>query len=234
MKHLVRCFFCASALLSAATVNAGFVAYQVTSPTNASGNHGFGGSVGSDFQVNQSIDITHLGAFDSLGNGLNSTITVKIWSKTSFAANTGVELISLQLFGSTDPITLEHRFSTLVTPLTLGPGFYTVSASGYSSTEQLGNANNPGLTLTRAVDSGGGLLTFGQSRFSSTPAVFPSTSGPFSSAGGPHVFVAGSFMYEATQVTTPIPEPSGLALVLCGVTAFGVVRGRRALKLKRN
>lgn len=235
MKHILRCFCGLCVFAFTTDSQASFLAYQVTSPANTVGNQVFGGAIGADFQVNQSIDIRRLGAFDSAGDGLNSPITVKLWSKTSLNANTGIEIMSLQLIGSSNPLESGYRFATLTTPLTLPPGFYTISTSGYGKLERLGNANNPGLTVTKEIEDGGGLLSFGQSRYTKSVTAFPSISRPFARSSGPFVFLAGNFDYDATpiELNAAAPEPSSIVLGLIALTGFGMTAGCRARRAKR-
>lgn len=49
-------------------------------PPGQAGNQNFAGSVGMTFVVNQPIEVTSLGVFDHLGDGIGGALTSKIWN----------------------------------------------------------------------------------------------------------------------------------------------------------
>ncbi len=205
------------------TAHGAIVAYQITSILPAVGNQIFGGPLGLDFTVNQSIAVLALGAFDSGQDGLNSPITVRLWQRTG---NTGVQILGT---GGEPPLTISltqgtliggYRFVDLANPLTLTAGTYTISAEGYSSSELNFNANVANSVVIQG-NTGGGLLSFTNSRFARAAGVFPAFPGPFSNASGPFVFGGPSFTY------TPTPEPGTLLLIGSGLVGIGVGARRR-------
>ena len=173
---------------------AGTVAYRVLAGTV--GNQDYGGTLGMDFVVNEAIQITELGCFDSGGNGIGSNIDVKLYARndngtpTNFADDTAGAVLATNVFATTSPGTLleGNRFKPLASPLTLAPGAYTIVASGYSATELNGNSGAGWET-----NSGGGKVSFvGTARYgyvNTFPALID---------GGPsNRYAAGTFKFTA-------------------------------------
>jgi len=118
----------------------------------ARGLQNFTGSVGMDFVVNAPIRVTRLGAFDSRSNGFGRTISVQLWQRDDAgtphapADDSGASVLADLDFSEADPGELVGgtRFKPLATPLILGPGSYTISASGYGVGERLLNGGAEG------------------------------------------------------------------------------------------
>ena len=148
-----------------------------------SGNQSFRGSLGTDFNVLSDIVITELGAFDHNGDGLNNTITVRVYDRS----NTSVPRVELTLSGSSDPLIGGYRYKSLPTPLTLSAGFQgSIVAFGYGNAERNGNRLD-----FNTMETGNGLVGFTTySRYSS------STSYPTTTATGAERFGAGSFKFS--------------------------------------
>ncbi|MCH8922864.1 MAG: lamin tail domain-containing protein, partial [Planctomycetes bacterium] len=102
----------------------GVIAYANNVGNN--GTQAFGGSLGLDFFVSQTISVTKLGVFDSSSDGLNRTITAQMWRRSG---NGGTKLAEL-VFTSADAgeLVAGDRFKSLPTPLSLSPGDYTIVA----------------------------------------------------------------------------------------------------------
>ena len=174
----------------------GTVAYRVL--TGVNGTQDFGGALGMDFYVNEAVQVTDLGCFDSGGNGLATTITVRLWRRSengtpgNFADDTGQAVLAQETFTSASPGTLLEgsRYKPLSAPLTLAPGAYTIAASGYSAAEL--NGNSMGATPTGWFTQSGGKLSFvGPGRYSFTASSFPETID-----GGPaNRYAAGTFKF---------------------------------------
>ncbi len=197
------------------------VAYQVNAPQ--AGIQDFGGALGMDFVVTEPIVVSSLGAFDADQNGMARDITVQIWERNDGGTpgipgdDTGGVLLASEVFTSNDPGTLVggSRFKSLDSDLVLGPGAYTVSASGYGLGELLANAGfGGGFPIDRQLNDGGGLLEFvGTSRFGVAAGNFPG-----SPDGGPaDRYAAGTFGFRPASV---IPEPGVSILMLLGMAGF--------------
>ncbi|MDG2488989.1 MAG: PEP-CTERM sorting domain-containing protein, partial [Roseibacillus sp.] len=150
--------------------------------------------------------------FDDLSDGLNSTITVGIFDRTT-ATLVGS---AISLNGNDGSLEDGTRFVALVSPLTLPAGFQgSIVAQGYNSSERNGNAgtgSTPGTT-----DDGGGAISFvGGSRFGPGGVFAYPTS---VDAGPANRYHAGNFDFNV------VPEPSASALF--GLAAIGLLRRRR-------
>ncbi|MBM84826.1 MAG: hypothetical protein CMM47_02240, partial [Rhodospirillaceae bacterium] len=174
------------------------VAYQ--NLTGAGGVSSFTGSLGHDFVVNSSINVTHLGVFDDGADGLNRTLTAELWSRSG---NSGTKLADLQ-FTSADPGTLvdSNRIKPLVSPLSLNPGDYTIVGHGYGTaggTELAGNEGQGGPSAAfKSLEDGGGVISFvGTSRLGTTPGAFPN----FPQGGTVNYYSAGTFQFSTGAVS---------------------------------
>ncbi len=85
-----------------------FQAYSISGPT-LDGNQAFTGGLGNDFEVNSSITITSLGAFDDDANGISGTIDVHIFDLN----DTSTPLVSVSITGGADPLKGQFRSKTL-------------------------------------------------------------------------------------------------------------------------
>ena len=186
--------------------NFGPLTIALSTPANTAGNQAFGLGLGMDFVVTQAVQMTELGVFDDLSNGIAAgvTLTVQLWQRnengtpSNVADDTGTAVLASTTFtqGSPGTLTNGNRFKA-ITPITLAPGAYTINAHGFTSAERNGN----GLTVTQ---SGGGALSFvGTSRYGATAGAFPA-----SLDGGPAArYSAGTFRFRTapgTNVTSDI------------------------------
>lgn len=105
--------------------------------------------------------------------------------------------------GSAGTLISGDRFLPLSATVTLAPGTYSLSTSGFSSADPNGNANNSPFTPP-TLNTGGGAITFTGSGFDSNPVLHF-----VPSAGLPNnQFNAGSFEFR-------VPEPaSGILLAV--------------------
>lgn len=200
------------------------IAYDISA--GATGTQNFGGSVGMDFQVNQSTDFTHLGVFDSGGNGFVGTLTAQLWVRNengtpgAFGDDTGTLVAQTTFTGTQGELLGGSRFKELTDADflngfngILGPGTNaSIVVFGFSAADPLGNVN--AFTGTKTTFDGFGALTFeGVSRFG-TAGLFPNTPD-----GGPaNRYAAGTFRFNT------IPEPASASLLLAGVLGLA---GRR-------
>ena len=178
----------------------GTVAYRVA--TGTVGNQDFVGSIGMDFYVDETIQVTELGCFDSGGNGIVGTITVQIWRRnengtpTVFGDDTGQTNLGYAIFvPSSSGAPLEgSRFKTpapLGLPIILTPGAYSVVATGFGPSDPIGNSLDAWET-----NSGNGKIRFvGGGRFSGVVNTFPTIAD-----GGPaNRYAAGTFKFGAAS-----------------------------------
>ena len=172
-----------------------FSAYQIAGGTR--GLQNFRGAVGMDFVANDEILVSSLGAFDSQSNGFSRSITVQLWQRDDGGTpnlpgdDTGQRVLVELVFSAESPGELDGstRFKDLETPLALGPGAYSIVASGYGVGERLLNSGAEG---AGQVNDGGGRISFvGSSRWGDDPALFPGNVDAH-----PHQYGAGSFRFD--------------------------------------
>ena len=201
------CSFFVSAVLAtlSALSNQGLsqsiVAYQIEE--GVVGNQEFGGALGMDFIVNDTITVDSLGAFDSGSDGFGLPITVELWSRDEFDTpddpfdDDGLEVLATVEFdvGETGTANGGSRYMTLGEPVVLEPGAYTIVGVGYGAGEpnyNLGGRDGAGEGLTVTPLE---VITFvGTSRFGDAgagPEAFP-----LSPDGGPvNRYGAGTFTF---------------------------------------
>ncbi len=183
---------CALALLTpTAGAQTTVIAYAVAA--GIEGNQAFGGALGMDFDVDNPILITRLGVFDDSSDGLNLTITARLYNRDDFGEWAAVE------FTPEDPGELigGSRFKPLPEPLRLEVGFRgTIVAEGYGGEEQLRNtATDPVWTLN---DGNGSVKFVGTSRWGDMPGVYPANVDAAVAQ-----YAAGTFEFETTPPAVP-------------------------------
>jgi hypothetical protein len=197
---------------------------------DATGNQPWGGNLGLDFNVNSTITVTALGAFDSGGLGFAPGITVGIFRRLPGAVDPsgdhlGALLDSVTIVGTAGTVSGNYRLVTLGSPLVLGPGFYDITAVGFNGTNLDLNENFNDGSLIQTND-GSGLLSFvGSGRYDGNgtldyPFFTTLQQGANTSA---HVFGGGSFLFQPGAV----PEPATLTLLAIGAAGMGTYGWRR-------
>ncbi|MDA7888261.1 lamin tail domain-containing protein [Akkermansiaceae bacterium] len=185
-----------------------FTAYQV--PEGTLGNQTYSGSLGLDFIVMEPILVTELGIFDSGSDGLTNTLTTQLWSRDdrgtpgNYDDDIGIQALASIHFTPASPGTLEggSRFKALAEPLTLAPGNYTITGSGFSLAEPNGNLGTPAAGDWESDDAEGALQFIGRGRYGATGSF------PANLDGGPsNRYAAGTFKLlplTAAEVITDI------------------------------
>ena len=187
-------------------------AYSVANGT--AGTQDFTGSLGLDFDVNSNIEITSLGVFDDLSNGLNRTISVAIFDRNTQS----IVGPTLTFSGASDTLVNGYRVRDLANAISLSAGFQgSIVAWGYGANERNGNVGS-GFTAP-TLNDGGGLISFvGSGRYSGAAGVYPTTVD-----GGPeNRYGAGTFGFQASAV----PEPTTIA-IWSSLLALGFLARRR-------
>ncbi|MBN1422528.1 MAG: hypothetical protein JXP34_27370 [Planctomycetes bacterium] len=176
----------------------GGIAYIV--PEGTIGNQAFDGPLGMDFDVLQDIEVLRLGVFDDGSDGLNLTITARLFDRDT------LEELAMLEFWPEEPGDLEDgsRFKLLFAdqPLKLPAGFHgTIVAAGYGFGEQNGNQGD--VDLGTETNDGGCLIAFvGGGRWG--PADAPDSFPANIDGGPPDRFLAGTF--EFRPVGSPVAE----------------------------
>jgi hypothetical protein len=177
---------CTSRLHTAYIVPAGTLGNQQLPPEQTQ-------SMGNDFDVNTTIEVTSIGVFDSGGAPLIGTLHARIFNR-----DTQQSVVDL-IFTREDPGNLvgSSRFKPLAKPLLLQKGFHGVISVSYLGTDELepdGNLREgPGDWTT---DSAGGAISFvgmGRHSWMGTGDAFPDIVDP---STAPNNFAAGTFTYR--------------------------------------
>jgi len=181
-------------------------AYSISQTANQ--NHV--GSLGYDFQVNagKTVTITQLGSYDSGGDGLGTSHTVRIYSLGGGTIYAEATIPA----GLVAPLSAGYRFVPLASPVSLGPGSYSIALLNSGGPDQ--NYNSWGAAMAGPVNGGlNGELTFiGSSRWGSTNAY------PGNNDGGPaYRYGAASMMFQSSAAGS---LPAATALEIAAGAAF--------------
>lgn len=179
------------------------------------GNQGWTGSLGQDFTVNSPITITQLGVFDSGQNGIAGTITVEIFSSN------GTQVTPTLTFTSTTTGTTAiggDLFLSLSTPITLGPGSYSLVTTGWGVSDPDGNGTCTGGCNGVAgapftgptLNTDGGAITFTGISWNNGGPEYLAPIAPWPG----DEFNAGSFVVSTPEPGVVISLMLGLGLLL--------------------
>jgi hypothetical protein len=166
-----------------------FIAYVV--PSGTEGTLVDGLPAGMDFDVIYDVQVTRLGAFDSLGDGLQSNITVRLLNR-----ETEEELASAE-FTPADPGALINgsRFKPLTPALSLPAGLKcAIVAEGYGADEPAGT-DGPWFTNPGPCS----VFFTGTGRSAPGAASLPLPN----DAGRPDQYAAGTFEFKPVKLGTP-------------------------------
>jgi hypothetical protein len=214
LSRLAVCVLSIAALFGNAA-HASIIAYD--NPTGLS-QQNFGNLLGLEFQVNQTIDITALGAFD---NG----IVTNLDGVTGAGVQVGIFSNATQLLVGSAVSFNGSNFGTQINGdafqavnFTLSPGVYWIVALN-DDNYNTGGPPNTGTT----VNTGGGAISFiGTGRYGSGPTlIFPDAR----DVGAFDHYDAGTFQYSVSASATDVPEPASMALL--GGGFFGLMWARR-------
>jgi hypothetical protein len=163
------------------------IAYEV--PSGTVGNQVFSGPLGMDFDVDVDISITRLGVFDSGSDGLQATITARLFDRETLEPLAALE------FTPEDPGDLigGSRFKDLSAELNITAGSrLTIAAEGYSELE--GNGNQGFSPLGLLTNTGSCSITFLSGRYGYNPGQFPSERDFLQVVVNP--YAAGTFIFK--------------------------------------
>jgi hypothetical protein len=205
------------ASVALATAVASGSALLVSTPAGASPvyfgpgapNQNWTGSLGLDFIVNTPIVVNALGAYS--GADAYADIFVEIFTGTG----TPVPGLQATIATTSSPYTWLP-----VTPVTLGPGTYQVTAWGYGPIGNYNTGISPGTPIS--FDTLGGALTEGSPYYNAPGVTGFATILDNFNGGGDHYYGAGNIDASAT------PLPSTWLMLLSGFVGFGFLAYRGA------
>lgn len=159
------------------------------------GTHAFTGSIGTDFAVQRWISVTHLGYFDSGGDGLRSNITVGLWDVVRGAV---VVQRTVSAVATAEPRGSGEAIKYVEIPPTFLPENFvgSIVVSGHGLLEPLPRRDAIGLVH----NEGGGLIKLlGNVRYGDGDvATFPALNHLQSLSGA--MLFAGTFIYSSQRV----------------------------------
>ena len=177
-------------------------------------------SLRTDFRVNSEITVTHLGAYDSAGDGFENYKKVSIYPRAG-----GSPLVSLAFStAETYPITNGYRFRRIPEPLRLQAGDYAVVTFGYYGNDRFITAGP--LARAGTLNDGGGALTFLTNAYSTAAGalVFPTTAltppSDYAVSAASFRFATGSSVKSVTGALT-LPAGSTLDVAALDVQLTG-------------
>jgi Domain of unknown function (DUF4082) len=192
-------------LLSLSTnARAGSIAVALTPEGAHTGNAGVGFSLGWEFTANSNMQVTQLGYF--VDSALLETHDVGIYTAAG-------ALVTSTTVVTTDPVTVNFAYHTLLSPVTLTAGqtYWIMGTSGFSD-----------------------FYTFTPSAFSTDPAIAYLQSGynvgnslAFQTIQDnvTHAYFGPNFQFNAEDVA--VPEPSTVIMAGTAALIFGVAAHRR-------
>jgi hypothetical protein len=210
-KILLAALFATSAL----TANAAILPLAVNfDDTGISGGSGPNVNIGWEFSISSTISVTQLGFWDAGGDGLGEAHQVAIWH-ASGAGDLGSAIVSGTVAaGTVDPLAPGSHFRVVdVTATLLTPGDYVIG--GRLPGQQVDSYKDQSAGTINNLAFGPG-ISFIQKRFGGDPAfIRPDFTG------------AGSGIYGPNFTFASVPEPSSIALAVCGLVGVAGWKWRR-------
>ena len=217
MNGRIRLAFSVSALLAATlmtrtanaqTLGIDFLGGNQASPVALQ-------TLGWQFNLATTRDVTSLGIFDIGSNGLIDSHQVGIWTTSGTLLASATVTNASTVVASTSS-SGRWMFTALGSVLTLGPGSYIIGADYLT-------ASDPVMTSASSL-FGDPDVTFLNGRFVATQtAAFDFPDDSFSTTGG-------HFGPNFQLASATVPEPSSLALIALGGGVLALVRRRRQTK----
>jgi hypothetical protein len=169
-------------------------------------------SLGWEFTVNSTINVTELGVFDKDGDGLTSSHPVGI-----FRVSDGALLTSTTIT-TTDTLDGGFRYKPVSsTSLTTGESYRIAAVYTLPGLDEYPNLSN-----TFTAD---GAINFVTDRFTQTSVL----TNPTTSAGHSNAYLSSNFKFESAS--TAAPEPGTMALLAVGGAGFASRLRRRKTAL---
>lgn len=156
------------------------------------GNQQYTEALSSFFTINRAITITHLGAFDSEGNGFLDGVTVELWD---VARN--VNVVTRFFYGTDGTLINGFRFLPISPVASIPAGqTYAIVGRGFDYLDPNGNLRESSL-IRGVVDTGQQAIEFVEARFGGIGV--GSNIDTFNSQSAGNInYLAGSFIYTVT------------------------------------
>ncbi len=185
-----------------------FQAYAADTALHNIGSGGSALSLRTDFRLNRTITVTHLGAYDSGGDGIENFKKVAIFSRGGGTPLAVTALAAMEAY----PLEGGFRFHRLPEPVMLGPGDYALVTFGFYGNDRYIEAAQAGVgELAGTLNDGEGAITFLPGAYStlSGALVFPTVALTPQSVYG---VAAGSFRFATGTAAKQISGPATLAV----------------------
>jgi hypothetical protein len=187
------------------------------------GNGGDNHVVGWKFSISQSIEITHLGMFDSAPSGGSRGDGLLVDHDVGIYSDSGTLLFSQVIDNASSTLIGDFRYEAVSSPLVLGSGTYVIAAfmpdngDDYLLDETTGTPNDYNFSP---------MINYQSARFllSQSGLVFPT--GELTFAPYTEGFIGPSFQFSA------VPEPTTVALIVTSAVCFGLRRARENKQLR--
>ncbi|HHU13569.1 MAG TPA: FAD-dependent oxidoreductase, partial [Lentisphaerae bacterium] len=186
-----------------------FQAYAADPALHNTGAGGVSVSLRTDFQVNRLITVTHLGAYDSAGDGNGH------FKKVAIFARTGGVPLAVTALGAAETYPLEggYRFHRLPEPVALGPGEYALVTYGFREGDRYIEAGKEGVgEWAGTLNDGEGAISFLPGAYSTQGGAltFP-TAALASQSESEYGVTAGSFRFAIGTTVKQVADPVRLA-----------------------
>lgn len=181
--------------------------------------------IGIEFSVSTNTQVAQLGVIDADGNGsLSNNTIVGLYSVAAGnSSKTATYITSATVLAGTAPTSIGARnaFFVGISPITLTPGNYFIGSGAGSGAGSSGEGF--GGSAVESFMAGTGYVNGWFSGSSSTfQGVGVNITLTNQSGGGSGTWP--SALFDSAPASSPVPEPSSLALMGLGVSALAVLR----------